>query len=101
MTTIPPMIRLAPRLGMLDNPDSRKVHTVPIPRVGGIGIVVGSLIPVLLWVPLDEPLHAYLFGSLILLIFGVWDDSRNLGPYPKFIGQILAAVALVYYGNVY
>jgi len=101
MTTIPPMIRLAPRFGMIDNPDPRKVHTVPIPRVGGIGIVVGALIPLLLWVPLDEAMRAYLFGSLVLLAFGVWDDSRNLGPYLKFIGQIVAAVAVVYYGDVY
>ena len=101
MTTIPPMIRLAPRFGMIDNPDPRKVHTVPIPRVGGIGIVVGALIPLLLWVPLDEAMRAYLFGSLVLLAFGVWDDSRNLGPYSKFIGQIIAAVAVVYYGDVY
>lgn len=101
MTVIPPMIRLAPRLGMLDNPDPRKVHTEPIPRVGGIGIVVGSLIPLLLWVPLDEAVRAYLFGSLVLLVFGAWDDSRNLGPYPKFIGQIIAAMTVVYYGDVH
>ncbi|MEW6331947.1 MAG: MraY family glycosyltransferase [Pseudomonadota bacterium] len=101
MTTIPPMIRLAPRLGMIDNPDSRKVHTQPIPRVGGVGIVVGALIPVMLWVPLDDALRAYLLGSLVLLVFGAWDDSRDLGPYPKFIGQIAAAATVVYYGDVY
>jgi UDP-GlcNAc:undecaprenyl-phosphate/decaprenyl-phosphate GlcNAc-1-phosphate transferase len=43
---IPLMIRLAPRLGMVDVPDPRKVHTIPIPRVGGVGIVIGALIPV-------------------------------------------------------
>lgn len=95
------MIRLAPRLGMLDNPDFRKVHTQPIPRVGGIGIVLGALIPLLLWAPLDDAMRAYLLGSLVLLVFGAWDDSRNLGPYPKFIGQIIAAVTVVYYGDVY
>lgn len=101
MTAIPPMIRLAPRFGMLDNPDARKVHTEPIPRVGGIGIVLGALIPLLLWVPLDDAMRAYLFGSLVLLVFGMWDDSRDLGPYPKFIGQIVAAMTVVYYGDVY
>ena len=45
---IPLMIRWAPRLGMVDIPDPRKVHTLPIPRVGGIGIVIGALIPVFL-----------------------------------------------------
>jgi UDP-GlcNAc:undecaprenyl-phosphate GlcNAc-1-phosphate transferase len=86
---------------MLDNPDARKVHTTPIPRVGGVGIVVGALIPILLWSSLDEVMRAYLFGSLVLLVFGMWDDSRNLNPYLKFIGQIVAASAVVFYADIY
>ena len=98
---IPLMMRWAPRLGMVDLPDPRKVHTSPIPRVGGIGIVIGALIPIFLWVPLDASLYAYLFGSLVLLAFGVWDDCRELGHYVKFIGQFIAVLAVVYYGDVY
>jgi UDP-GlcNAc:undecaprenyl-phosphate/decaprenyl-phosphate GlcNAc-1-phosphate transferase len=101
MTLIPLMIRLAPWCGMLDNPDARKVHTTPIPRVGGIGIVMGALIPILLWSPLGDIVRAYLLGSLVLLVFGAWDDARNLNPYLKFIGQIIAASAVVFYGDVY
>ena len=98
---IPLMIRWAPRLGMVDIPDPRKVHTTPIPRVGGIGIVIGALIPVFLWAPLDASLHAYLIGSLVLLVFGTWDDCRELGHYVKFIGQFIAVLVVVYYGDVY
>jgi len=101
MTMIPLMIRLAPRIGMVDNPGPRKVHTTPIPRVGGIGIVVGALIAIYLWATLDKVIGAYLFGSLVLLAFGALDDSRNLSPYPKFIGQVMAVLAVVYYGDVY
>jgi UDP-GlcNAc:undecaprenyl-phosphate GlcNAc-1-phosphate transferase len=101
MTLIPLMIRLAPWFGMLDNPDARKVHTTPIPRVGGVGIVMGALIPILLWSPLGDIVRAYLFGSLVLLVFGAWDDARNLNPYLKFIGQIIAASLVVFYGDVY
>ncbi len=98
---IPLMVRLAPRLGMVDIPDPRKVHTQPTARVGGVGIVVGSLIPILLWVPLDNGTIAYLFGAMVLLVFGLWDDSRELGHYVKFIGQFIAVLAVVYYGDVY
>jgi UDP-GlcNAc:undecaprenyl-phosphate GlcNAc-1-phosphate transferase len=101
MSIIPLMIRLAPRIGMLDLPDSRKVHVLPIPRVGGMGIAAGALLPLLLWAPLDEPIRAYLFGSLVLFVFGAWDDSRNLNPYLKFAGQIIAASTVVYYADVY
>lgn len=95
------MIRLAPRIGMLDEPGPRKVHATPIPRVGGVGIVVGALIPLHLWGSLDDTMMSYLFGSLVLLAFGAWDDSRDLSPYPKFIGQFIAVLAVVYYGDVY
>ena len=101
MVIIPIMVRMAPRLGMIDKPDSRKVHTVPIPRVGGVGIVIGALLPILFLLPLDQSLIAFLFGGLVLLGFGAWDDSHELGHYVKFIGQFIAVLAVVYYGDVY
>ena len=101
MAIIPIMIRLAPALGMVDQPDPRKVHAVPVPRVGGIGIVLGALISILLWVPISSTVAFFLFGSIVLLIFGTWDDCRELGHYVKFIGQFIAVIGLVYFGDVW
>jgi UDP-GlcNAc:undecaprenyl-phosphate GlcNAc-1-phosphate transferase len=101
MAVIPVMIRLAPRIGMVDQPDPRKVHAVPIARTGGIGIVLGALVPIALWLPMNDLLYAYLFGSLVLLAFGVWDDACELGHYVKFVGQFLAVIVVVYYGDLY
>jgi len=101
MVIIPIMVRLAPRLGMIDKPDQRKVHATPTPRVGGVGIFFGSLIPIVLLLPIDQTLAAYLFGALVLFAFGVMDDCKELGHYVKFIGQFIAVIAVVYYGNVY
>lgn len=95
------MVRIAPRVGMIDRPDSRKVHTTPIPRAGGVGIVIGSLVPIALWLPADKLYVAYLLGAIVLLIFGVWDDIKELGHYAKFIGQFIAAALVVYYGDLY
>lgn len=101
MAITPLMIRLAPRLRMVDMPDPRKVHAKAIPRVGGIGIVIGALVSLLLWLPSEPWLNSYLLGSLVLLAFGAADDSMELGHYPKFIGQIVAAIAVVYWGDVW
>jgi UDP-GlcNAc:undecaprenyl-phosphate GlcNAc-1-phosphate transferase len=101
MVIIPVMVRLAPRLGMIDKPDPRKVHATPIPRVGGVGIFFGALIPIALLLPIDQTLVAYLFGALVLFVFGVMDDCKELGHYVKFVGQFIAVIAVVYYGNVY
>ena len=54
MAIIPLMMRLAPIIGMIDAPDPRKVHSVPIPRVGGLGIVIGALVPMLVWLPFTD-----------------------------------------------
>lgn len=101
MLIIPPLWRLAPRLGLVDVPDARKVHQSPVPRVGGWGIALGSLIPLLLWLKADPVLQSFTLGALTLFAFGVWDDARNINHWAKFLGQILAASVVVYWGDVY
>ena len=101
MAIIPLMIRFAPALGMIDLPDPRKVHSIPVPRVGGVGIVIGSLLPLIIWLPFDNLILSFLVGSLVLLVFGVWDDVRELDHYVKFVGQFIAAGVVVYYGDLY
>lgn len=98
---IPVMIRVAPRLGLVDRPDARKVHRTPIPRVGGVGIAIGVLVPLILWMPLDPELASYLFGAFVLLLFGLWDDAKQLGPRVKFVGQLLAVLPVVYLADIH
>ena len=101
MMLIPIMVRFAPRLGLMDRPNVRKVHADPIPRVGGIGIVVGALVVILFLLPLDGMTQAYVLGALVLFVFGVWDDSSEIGHYPKFLGQFVAVAVVVFYGGLY
>lgn len=101
MAIIPLMMRLAPVIGMIDTPDPRKVHSVPIPRVGGLGIVIGAVIPMLIWLPFTNLTVSILLGAAILLVFGTWDDIAELGHYVKFAGQFIAAGIVVYYGDLY
>ena len=101
MAVISIMWRFAPALGMMDKPDPRKVHAMPVARVGGWGIVVGSVLPLIIWLPIDHLLQAYLFGSFILLLFGSMDDVFEMGHYPKFIGQIAAVSIVIFYGDLY
>ncbi len=100
MVVLPLMVRLSPYIGMMDQPDARKVHTTPIARVGGIGIVLGALAPLLVWMPMNDLLYAYVVGSLVLFGFGALDDQRELGHYVKFIGQFIAVGIVVFYGGL-
>jgi len=100
MVVLPLMVRMSPYIGMIDQPDARKVHSTPIARVGGIGIVLGTLAPLLVWLPMNDLLHAYILGSLVLFGFGALDDQRELGHYVKFIGQFIAVGVVVFYGGL-
>lgn len=101
MAITPLMMRYASFFGMIDKPDHRKVHVLPIPRVGGVGIIIGLMVPVLLWLSSDPFVISFLIGCSVLLIFGSWDDSADLAPVVKFVGQFIAAAVVVYYGDVY
>jgi UDP-GlcNAc:undecaprenyl-phosphate/decaprenyl-phosphate GlcNAc-1-phosphate transferase len=101
MLVIPLVRRLAPRLGLVDMPDPRKVHTVPIPRVGGWGITLGSLLPLLLVFKLDPLVQSFLIGCLTLFLFGIWDDARSIGHWTKFAGQLVAVGTVVWYGDLW
>ncbi len=100
MVLIPPLMRFAGRANILDQPESRKVHTTPIPRVGGIAMAAGVLAALALWGHFDRSLQAFCAGVLVLLVFGVWDDRATLGAGTKFLGQAIAVVIAMVWGGV-
>jgi len=100
MVLIPPVMRWADKIGAIDIPDARKVHTQAIPRVGGIAMVAGSVISILLLSELNQQIIAILFGFLVIWGFGLWDDKCNLNYKIKFLGQLLAVIIVVVWGDV-
>ena len=77
-------MKWADKIGAIDVPDARKVHTQSIPRVGGIAMVAGSVISILLLAELDQQVIAILVGFLVIWGFGLWDDKCDLNYKVKF-----------------
>ncbi|NNM00339.1 MAG: undecaprenyl/decaprenyl-phosphate alpha-N-acetylglucosaminyl 1-phosphate transferase [Gammaproteobacteria bacterium] len=100
MVLIPPLMLSARRLDILDVPDARKVHTAPIPRIGGVAMVAGMVAPVLMWSSLPAEILALLLGVGVILFFGVVDDRQELDYRFKFGGQALAIAIAIFYGNI-
>lgn len=100
MLLVPPLIRLAPVFGVIDIPNDRKVHKAAIPRIGGIAMIIGAIVPIIFWLPFNNDTVSLLLGFLILLVFGVWDDKDNLHYKFKFLGQLLAVLVVVFMGDV-
>ena len=98
---IPVLSRWAPAIGLTDAPGPRKVHSVPVPRVGGLAMAVGLVLPTLMSVQLTPSIRGLLLGLVVLLLFGLWDDRVNLGYRTKFLGQVLAVSLCMIVGNVH
>jgi len=99
MMLIPLLVRVAPSIGLVDLPGPRKIHASAVPRVGGIAIFLGSIVPLLIWMPKSQLFFALLTALLVLFLFGVWDDKSDIDFRFKFVGQITAASILVYWGD--
>lgn len=98
---IPLCIRLAPQLGLIDAPnESRKVHSQVIPRSGGLAMALGIIIPLLWFLPASEELVHLCIGGLVIVVFGLFDDSKNLNYKWKFLGQIIATIVVMHGGFI-
>ncbi len=83
--------RWAIKRGIVDLPGPRKIHVKPIARPGGLAIFLAFTMTLLLFVPLNRHLAGLLAGAVILLIVGIIDDIKGLGPWHKLVWQIVAA----------
>lgn len=94
-------IAYAHHRGMLDQPGFRRSHTLPTPRGGGIGLVMGALPAVALalgwWPGSHDPVTVIaLCVAGVMVAFAGWaDDHRGMGVLPRLLIQFVAAVFLM------
>lgn len=117
------MRRVAPRLGLIDQPNARKVHVVPTPLGGGLAIAGGVLIPLATaqlavwaasrsllpagWIPAELSRHlagvtfrsgqlwTIVLAGVVISVLGLIDDRRALGWQVKLFVQFAVAAGLV------
>lgn len=87
---------LAPRMGVIDNPEARKIHEQPVPRLGGAAMLVAVILVALV---LGERYNFDQFGSILvgatgISFIGLIDDRWGLRPLVKLTGQIAAGLLL-------
>ena len=83
------------KVGAVDVPkDARRMHKVPIPRLGGLAIFIGFMVSVLILgnVRGNGQMQSILLGSVIIVVLGVVDDIMALPAMLKFVVQIAAAL---------
>ena len=100
--TMTPIVRvLAFKIGAVDVPlDNRRMHTKPIPRIGGLAIYLSFLITTLLFCNIDKQLVTIWIGGAVLVILGTIDDIYRLNAWLKLVIQLAAAGFAVWNGCV-
>ena len=107
---VPLVKRLALRFGALDKPNARKVHHVPIPLWGGLGVFGGYLLAMATVIALSPSFRQALttvtrsqllgmtIGGLLIVIVGLIDDRFGMPAKVKFACQLLIGLVMFYFG---
>lgn len=91
-------VRLAYRVGAVDEPRERGLSDRPMPRLGGVAIFGGVLASAVLFLPLDGRFGAIILGAAVITVVGALDDIFELSAPVKLLGQISAALIPVLEG---
>src|SRR3712207_5347955 len=91
----PLTVRFAHAIGAVDRPnaDRPRIHQHPIPRIGGLAIAGGILVPLFVFVQPEGRLLGVAIGAVLVCLIGLVDDLRGLKPSVKLLAVI--AVALI------
>jgi UDP-GlcNAc:undecaprenyl-phosphate GlcNAc-1-phosphate transferase len=100
MAWLPVFVRFANKWRFVDQPGGRKVHSMPIPRVGGLAMGCGVFVAALLTIQLQAADRWFLAAAAVLIVFGALDDRFDLDYRIKLLGQILAVGIVVVLGDV-
>ena len=97
---IPVVKKIAEFIGAMDIPNARKIHSTPIPRLGGLGIYGGFLLGYMLFGSHTVQMNAILIGSFIILVTGIIDDIKPVPAKYKILGQLAGAAVIPLYGGI-
>lgn len=110
---ITPLVkRLAFRIGAVDAPNYRKVHSRIMPRLGGLAVFIAFLVGLAILRPVpgaplvqngDNPFIiplAMVLGASVIVITGILDDMYEISAKAKMLGQLVAAGIIVFFGGI-
>ena len=78
-------------LGAVDAPGGRRLNRRPVPRLGGLALFLGIVVPSLAFLHLGRETRGLLLGAAVAVTVGAIDDFRGLRWFEKLAGQIVAA----------
>jgi UDP-GlcNAc:undecaprenyl-phosphate/decaprenyl-phosphate GlcNAc-1-phosphate transferase len=89
---------MARLLGVVDQPDGRRLNVRPIPRLGGLALFLGIIVPALAFLDFSRETRGILLGAAVATTVGAVDDFRGLRWWEKLGGQTAAAAIPTVFG---
>jgi UDP-GlcNAc:undecaprenyl-phosphate/decaprenyl-phosphate GlcNAc-1-phosphate transferase len=94
----PAIGQMARRIGAVDAPEARRLNELPVPRLGGLALFVGILVPALAFLDMNREARGLLLGAALATTVGAIDDFRGLAWWQKLGGQVTAAAVPAAFG---
>jgi len=98
---------LAARQGWMDRPGAARIHAVPVPRLGGVAMFIGFLAAMgtawllndfdVVFATASEPV-GIVIAALVMIVFGTYDDVREMSAPAKVASMVLAGSILSFAG---
>lgn len=101
---VPIVRKICIKKGLYDLPNDRKIHQIPVPRLGGAAIWLSCVLTMLILIlvfwryPHGNALSGMVAGGTILFIIGMIDDIYGLSPKIKLFFQIVASLIAYTFG---
>jgi UDP-GlcNAc:undecaprenyl-phosphate GlcNAc-1-phosphate transferase len=89
---------LAVKIGAMDIPDARKVHTSPVPRAGGVAVYLAFMAAVARNLQFSREIYGIMIGGTIIFLLGFFDDWKGLSAGTRLFWQVVAALVVTFFG---
>lgn len=100
LVLVPLISRVSIQLGIIAHTNNRTIHHGTIARTGGYAIYVAFMVSAAIFLKTDYQINSIFIGGFIIFLTGFYDDIYDLSPHKKLLGQIIAALVVVFYGGV-
>ncbi len=89
---------LAVRIGAMDIPEARKVHSCPVPRIGGAAVYLAFMAAVIRNQQFSRGIYGIMLGGTMIFLLGFFDDWRGLSAKTRLFWQTAAALVVTFFG---
>ncbi len=97
---VPIMRKIAYHINSLDYPGKHHINKEPVPTIGGLAVFFSFIIGYLIFARSSVEMLPILVACFIILYVGFIDDIKPISAKYQFIGQVIACLIVIIFGNI-